>query len=884
MSTADSNAKVLQEIESLRRASGIINSLIEDTGLGIAVINAEYRVIEVNKKIQEWFPDLDTTLQPFCYNCLVHDRESICTDCPTARTLEQGVKNTSYLTRLSCGRERVFKVSCIPLRTHEVSWGVLAVFEDVTEERAREEKVKGLEAQYRLLIENASDAIIMFNRNGEVLQINKKAQELSGYSAEELVGGSVFILMPDNKRTAQHKIMEDIFSHKLDSKLSNVVEGRLLKKDGTVLPIEETLNICEDTLTAIIRDISERKQYESTLKQQAENLEHEVELRTRELKHSEDRYLRLVETANDAIISTDRSGSVTYFNKKAEELYGYRREDVLGSPISLIAPPDMARLAKRESWTDNGFVHGRIFESQGIKKDKSTFPLELTISVFEGADDGTVTFIARDITIRKSLERELQEYTATLEEKVRDRTYELTASQQTLKSKLAELSILQEISEALASAMELEDVLNIILVGATSHHGLGFNRAFVFLVSEDGRFIEGSVAIGPSDGQEAQKIWGEILGKNLTLKEILKSYTNKSGRIDAHVNSIIRDIRIPVNAEDHILARVVRECRAMNIHDAYTSSLVPNELLSIMGCNAFALIPLVAEDNALGVLWADNAITRNAIEDRDIDRLHAFALNASLAIEKSNLYKNIQQKVNELALANTELQQNRDRLIRSEKLAAVGEMSATVAHGIRNPLVSIGGFARRMLKKEDGDTTNRKYLQIIVDEIDRLETILSELLDFVRPRKLRIKQVSIIDIIKSTLDVFSLEFDGRNISVERDFDAGLPVLEVDPDQFKRVLHNLFNNAMEAMPEGGMLRVSAQREEEWIRLSIADTGEGIADDDMEKVFHPFFTSKSTGSGLGLAVCNQIISIHGGHIKLKRQLPHGMILDVFLPVPQ
>ncbi len=101
--------------------------------------------------------------------------------------------------------------------------------------------------------------------------------------------------------------------------------------------------------------------------------------------------------------------------------------------------------------------------------------------------------------------------------------------------------------------------------------------------------------------------------------------------------------------------------------------------------------------------------------------------------------ESLQQKIAELDAANRELKVNRDRLIRSEKLAAVGEMSATVAHGLRNPLVSIGGFARRLLKKEQTDEVSAKYLQIIVDEIDRLEVILSELLDFVRPRKLELK-------------------------------------------------------------------------------------------------------------------------------------------------
>jgi hypothetical protein len=293
-------------------------------------------------------------------------------------------------------------------------------------------------------------------------------------------------------------------------------------------------------------------------------------------------------------------------------------------------------------------------------------------------------------------------------------------------------------------------------------------------------------------------------------------------------------------------------------------------------------VPLIAHNNVLGVLWADNAITKTTIHDLDLERLRAFAINASLAIEKSNLYENIQQKVLELDKAYKELKENRDRLIRSEKLAAVGEMSATVAHGIRNPLVAIGGFARRLHKEEVENSTKKKYLQIIVDEIDRLETILSELLDFVRPRKMNLTDASICKVIEQSLQVFDFVLAKNNIQLCKNIMADLPQIKIDPDQFKRVLDNIFNNAIEAMPEGGILQITADLEDDWVKVSIADTGVGISEENAEKVFHPFFTSKPTGTGLGLAVCNQIISIHGGHIKLRTHNPQGVIFDIFLPV--
>ncbi|MEI6127615.1 MAG: PAS domain S-box protein, partial [Pseudomonadota bacterium] len=735
MSSEDTREYIRREIENFRSSSSLLYSFIENPNYGLVIISADFHIIEANSKMREWFPLVSDASFPLCYRCLFACSESMCQNCPAQESLKTG-KNTKAVIEFHHPDRgfACYRIACAPLRGPDGT--ICAVMElalDVTEETRKEKEHREREARYRDIIESARDAIIIFNSEGEILDINCKGLELFGYTAEELKGRPYYVLLPEDKREGHRRLRQEFLSglHELES--SRPVEGICLRKDGTAIPAEHTFSFQKTDgpvfITVIVRDISERKMYEASLKAHAEDLEREVEVRTQQLVRSEERYRILLETANDAIISADTAGGIIYFNKKAEEIYGYGRDEILGKSLSEIAPHEVWEAAQAEFHAGADSSHGKMLESRGFRRDKKTFPAEYTISVFEKDDEHTLILISRDITKRKKLEQEVQEYTAKLEEKVRGRTYELTASQQTLKGKIFELSILKEISEALASAMDIESVLNIILVGATSHHGLGFNRAFLFLISDDGNSLEGKVAIGPSDTNEAQKIWGEILGKNLTLKEILLSYTNKAGKVDTHVNNIVRSIRIPLHEDTDILVRVIKDRESLNINDAFNHPLVPKSLINLMNCTSFALIPLTAENNALGVLWADNAITKNQINDHDIERLRAFAINASLAIEKSNLIRNIQGKVAELDQANKELKQNRDRLIRSEKLAAVGEMSATVAHGLRNPLVSIGGFARRLLKKEEEDTTSRKYLQIMVDEIDRLETILTELLD-----------------------------------------------------------------------------------------------------------------------------------------------------------
>jgi len=881
----DSLRKYIQkEFENLKKSSGLLRPLIESGGYGLALISSDFHVIEVNSKMLEWFPETQVSTFPLCYHSFYAQTDSPCENCPAIKSLRDGKKHSIVLEQKIDNKFSALKISCTPIKgNNETVWGILELVEDITEKILKEKELSSLEAHHKQIIDNASDAIISFDIDGKIFQFNKRSQELFGYSLEEAKSMTIFSLMPVETHEPQKKIVREIFLRN-NLQTSKFVEGICLKKDGTHVTIEATFSYQNtksiQAITAILRDITERKSYEEKLKTYAEELEKEVKSRTNQFLQSERRYRTLLGTANDSIILTDKYGCIIYINQKTQELFEYNKTDALGKNLTELIPKEIWKSALQELEKNSFPSRGKMLESFGIKKSGETFPVEITISFFEWDGDQNLTFIARDITLRKNLEIELQEYTANLEEKVKKRTYELTASQQSLKDKISELSILNEISEVLASTTDLNVVLNVILAGATSHQGLGFNRAFLFLMDADCTFLEGRVAIGPANEEEAQKIWGEILGKNLSLRKTLQSYTAIDKKTDTHVNNIAKSIRIPLSDENNILIKAVNSKESYNIKNAASNPYVPKEFLDKLNCNEFAITPLLAEDVVLGVLLADNAITKKPIEDHDIETLRAFAISASLAIEKSELYKINEEKVLELDIAYRELKENRDRLIRAEKLAAVGEMSATVAHGIRNPLVAIGGFARRLFKKEDEKSNNKKYLRIIVEEIDRLEMLLSELLSFIRPQKLHLEKISLNEVIEKNLQIFALEFEKRNVMIEKNLSL-VPRLEIDSGQFNRVLQNMFNNAMDAMPEGGILKIVTGMKDSFIRLSISDTGIGIPEEDLENVFHPFFTSKSTGTGLGLAVCNQIISIHNGHFSLAINESSGMTFNIYLP---
>jgi hypothetical protein len=451
-----------------------------------------------------------------------------------------------------------------------------------------------------------------------------------------------------------------------------------------------------------------------------------------------------------------------------------------------------------------------------------------------------------------------------------------------LQDKVTELSIMNAIGEVLLSTRELDEILHMILIGATAYQALGFNRAFLFLINEGESILEGKVATGSLSAEEAYKIWERLAQESHTLKELLKSRHGELSKEDEPINSLVKQMKIPLTGTENIFTQTLYEKNSFNIIDGINNPLIDEDFIRLLGTDSFALVPLVSRGKPLGVLLADNFINKKPIHDEDVERLITFANHASLAIENSHLYKSLEEKVEELSTAYNELQENRDKLIRYERLSAVGEVAAKVTHEIRNPMVVIGGFARRILRKDHDGELNRNYVKIIVEEIGRMENILTDVLYFAKPAVPKCNTVDLNRIIRSTLEVLVLEIEEHNINVEEHIDPNLPMLFLDENQIRRVLMNLIRNAIQAMPDGGTITISTVQEGQWAIIETADTGVGISDDDMDKLFDAFFSSKSTGSGLGLTVSAQIINNHGGAIEVQKREPKGTIFKIKLPL--
>jgi len=230
----------------------------------------------------------------------------------------------------------------------------------------------------------------------------------------------------------------------------------------------------------------------------------------------------------------------------------------------------------------------------------------------------------------------------------------------------------------------------------------------------------------------------------------------------------------------------------------------------------------------------------------------------------------------------SEYKEMQERLLQSERLAAVGNTVTHIAHEIKNPLAIIGGFARQLQRAPALGPKEREKLGIMVEEVGRLEAMIAEMRDFVRRPPSRKRLGDLEELLEETLDLFQEAFAEQHIRVHRLRDAPLPPLRFDPQQLHQVLVNIFKNALEAMPRGGELTVATRVQEGQAEVSISDTGEGMPPEVRARIFQPYFTTKEKGTGLGLAICRNILEEHGGHILADSAPGKGTTFTLRLPL--
>jgi two-component system sensor histidine kinase HydH len=238
----------------------------------------------------------------------------------------------------------------------------------------------------------------------------------------------------------------------------------------------------------------------------------------------------------------------------------------------------------------------------------------------------------------------------------------------------------------------------------------------------------------------------------------------------------------------------------------------------------------------------------------------------------------------QLAKVNRELQDSFEQIKRADRLSAIGQLSASLAHEIRNPLASIDGAANLIESPQTPDEMRKGSLAIIHKEIQRLNRLLTNLLDFARPRKPEFRPVDPSRLIDGIINLAGHSAKQKGITLLKHVPAPVPPIECDAEQMKQVILNLAINAVQAMTRPGEVVLSARPADSSVVISVRDQGPGIADENLDKIFNPFFTTKEAGTGLGLSVVHQIVTQHGGVVDAARNPDGGMTFSVSLPQHQ
>lgn len=418
-----------------------------------------------------------------------------------------------------------------------------------------------------------------------------------------------------------------------------------------------------------------------------------------------------------------------------------------------------------------------------------------------------------------------------------------------LNNRVKQLQAVQETGKAILSVLNLDDLLTVIMNTLSSVCNI--QRALILLVNEQKGVLEYLHATG---------FEGE-------LPEIIKRY------------------RVPLSRVNNMLVRVLNSGRSEYVPDVEKSHLrKENIVLSYGKSRSVNVVPLITGAKVIGVIATDS-LEVDGVPGETRDALEIFAPQIAIAIENARIYKQLQEQM-------IELKRSHALLSRAEKLAFLGDLAARLAHEIKNPMTAIGTFIQMLPYKIEDEEYRVNFHKIALEETDRVNNLISELLDLVNIRESRFESTNLHELIEKMILLVSPKSNANSIRVESIFDPAIKKVWIDGEKIKQVILNLLSNAVEFTPEHGMITITTKKIIETkngpgIQIIVEDTGEGIPENLIDKIFDPYFTTKHRsgdhrGTGLGLFIVHQNIVDHGGTIEVKSRVKEGTRFIIDLPV--
>jgi two-component system sensor histidine kinase HydH len=403
-----------------------------------------------------------------------------------------------------------------------------------------------------------------------------------------------------------------------------------------------------------------------------------------------------------------------------------------------------------------------------------------------------------------------------------------------------ELTALLKSSALINSSLHTDDVLNFAMKAAEE-----------FMEAEASSVFE----LDPERGDIAVRLARGKKGVSMTSKRLRPGEGIAGWVIQSGKSLIVEDVK--------------REPRFSDRFDRETGFTT----------RSLICVPLTIRDRIIGALQVLNKKDGNSFVEEDAELLTALAQQIAVALDNAKLYQRLREN---FELTEQELRIAQRKLLRSERLAAIANLVQGVAHEVRNPIMSIGGFATRLKAELGEDSRLHRYLDIILSETSRLDKLVRDVKEIAAMQTIHLQKTDIEALLIMVIEEFSPVMSSQGIRLEADIDGYLPDMNLDRDQISRALRNIIQNSIEALHEGGTLKIEAKEFGSTIRIVIEDSGEGIDEDKLDSVLDPFVTSKTTGAGLGLTMVYQIVTNHRGELDIQSKGGRGTTVSIELPI--
>ncbi|MBD8070572.1 PAS domain S-box protein [Bacillus sp. PS06] len=729
----------------------------------------------------------------------------------------------------------------------------------IEKDRIQQQKLIETETKFNLISENMTDLIKIIDRNYIIQYCSPSIKSVLGLRVEDLEGSqSMKIIYPEDLPNAIH-----VFNLAVETKTNQNIEYRTKNVKGEWIWFEAALTPLikadgeVDQVLVVSRDISERKRSERLLKQ------------------SEQRYKSLFMHNPDGVYSLDLNGRFVKVNDQLIELTGYTRKELqqMVAPI-FIKPEDQKRVYNHFHHAANGDAQN--FEVTIVHKNGQR--VYLNVKKMPIKIDGEIVGvygIAKDITEQQHALKELENSEMKFRSVVESASEAIIITDHQTKivswNKRAEAIFGYSQEEAIGQGIEItvsKDFLN-------KHQGLlkDFigNQYEAFIgkpieitgVNKNGEEIPLEVSF--NYWQTEDEIYISAIARDISNRKRVELALQKSEEKYRNLIENLPEAVLIFNEERllYVNKRVVQLFGAETKEDLYHQSIFDR---------------IDPEYHYVYEAIRSTIYNHYLVENMEV-RLLTFS-GETIDVQINVVPTTFEgEKAAQIILRDiTELKRSKELLIHAEKLSAAGELAAGIAHEIRNPLTSIKGFIQ--LAHQSGSNQER-YYPIILTEIDRINSIISELLLLAKPKKTEFKKLALESIVTDMLKLYSAQAILHDIELIQYIDAAETDIIGHEGQLKQVFINLFKNALEAMPGGGIVEVRLTEKKHSLILSIKDNGEGIPKKNIPNLGQPFFTTKEKGTGLGLATCFSIIENHKGLMEINSVEHDGTEITITLP---